>query len=123
MVMSLPVSASVPDLAITIPTGFAAALGLWFATTTAILLAEAGLARRIANFRLLNTWQALPVAEVRAGVLLDQECVTDRQRSAVHPVRAQPASGPQISRILLRIAAFTFGLGVALPTLAQNISG
>jgi hypothetical protein len=48
--MSLPVSASVPDLAMTIPTGFAAALGIWFATTTAILLAEAGLARRIAKF-------------------------------------------------------------------------
>jgi len=44
--MSLPVSASVPDLAMTIPTGFAAALGIWFATTTAILLAETGLARR-----------------------------------------------------------------------------
>ena len=26
----------------TVPTGFAAALGIWFATTTAMLLAEAG---------------------------------------------------------------------------------
>ena len=121
--MSLLVSASVPDQAITIPTGFAAALGIWFATTTAILFAEAGLARRIANFRLINAWQALPVAEVRAGLRLGQPFVTDRQRSAVCPVHAQPASGSQISRILLRIAAFAFGLGVTLPTLAQTISG
>ena len=121
--MSLPVSASAPDLAIRIPTGFAAALGIWFIAMTAILVAEAGLARRIAKFRLLNTWQALPVAEVWAGPRLDQQCVTSRQKSAVRPVRAQPASGSQISRILLRIAAFAFGLGVTLPTLAQTISG
>jgi hypothetical protein len=125
MVMSLPVSASVPDLAMTIPTGFAAALGIWFATTTAILLAEAGLARRIARFPLLSTWQALSVTvvRVRAGLRLEQKCVTTRQRSAVRSAHAQPASGSQISRILLRIAAFAFGLGVALPTLAQTISG
>ena len=59
--MSLPVSASVPDLALTVPEGFATALGIWFATATAILLAEARLARRIAKFRLFSTWRALPV--------------------------------------------------------------
>ena len=53
--MSLPVSASVPDLAITMSRGFAAALGIWFATTTATLFAEAGLARRVAKFRLLGS--------------------------------------------------------------------
>src|SRR5438046_914599 len=60
MVMSLPVSASVPDLAMTVPTGFAAALGIWFAATTAMLIAEAGLARRIAKFRAFGTWRAPP---------------------------------------------------------------
>jgi hypothetical protein len=123
MVMSLPVSASVPDLAITMSRAFAAALGIWFVTTTATLFAEAELARRIAKCRLLNMGQAFPVAEVRAGLRLDQQCVTNRQRSAVRPVRARPASRSQISRILLRIAAFAFGLGVTLPTLAQTISG
>ena len=121
--MSLPVSASVPDLAMTIPTGFAAALGIWFATTTAILLAEAGLARRIAKFRSFSTWQAPPVTEVRAALRLEQQCVTPRQRRGARPADRQPASVFQISRILLRIAAFAFGLGVALPTLAQTISG
>ena len=90
--MSLPVSASVPDLAMTIPTGFAAALGIWFATTTAILFAEAGLARRIAKFRLLEPWQALPVAEVRAALPLEQQCVTTRQKSVGRAAYQQPAS-------------------------------
>ena len=121
--MSLPVSAFVPDLAMTIPTGFAAALGIWFATTTAILLAETGLARRIAKFRLFSTWQAFPVTEVRAALRLEQQRVPPRQRRGARPADRQPASGFQISRILLRIAAFAFGLGVALPTLAQTISG
>ena len=121
--MSLPVSVSVPDLAMTIPTGFAAALGIWFATTTAILLAETGLARRIAKFRLFSTWQAFPVTEVRAALRLEQQRVTPRQRRGAGPADRQRASGFQISRILLRIAAFAFGLGVALPTLAQTISG
>ena len=121
--MSLPVSAFVPDLAMTIPTGFAAALGIWFATTTAILLAETGLARRIAKFRLFSTWQAFPVTEVRAALRLEQQRVTPRQRRGARPADRQRASGFQISRILLRIAAFAFGLGVALPTLAQTISG
>jgi hypothetical protein len=123
MVMSLPVSASVPDLAITIPTGFAAALGIWFATTTAILFAEVGLVRRIAKFRLLSTRQSLPVIEVRTALRLEQQRVTTRQRSVGRPAYQQPASRLQISRILLRIAAFAFGLGVTLPTLAQTISG
>src|ERR1700732_2119620 len=123
MVMSLPVSASVPDLAMTIPTGFAAALGIWFATTTAILIAETGLARRIAKFRLFSTWQPSPVTEVRAALPLEQQRVTPRQRRGARPADRQPASVFQISRILLRIAAFAFGLGVALPTLAQTISG
>jgi Pectate lyase superfamily protein len=35
----------------------------------------------------------------------------------------QPASGVHITRGLLRLAAFAFGLGVTLPTLAQTISG
>ena len=66
--MSLPVSASVPNLAMTIPTGFAAVLGIWFATASAILFAEAGLARRIAKFRLFSTRQAPPVTEVPAAL-------------------------------------------------------
>ena len=49
--------------------------------------------------------------------------MTARQRSGVRPAHRQPASGLQITRTLLRIAAFAFGLGVALPTLAQTISG
>ena len=121
--MSLPVSASVPDLAMTVPTGFAAALGIWFAATTAILLAEAGLARRIARFRLFSTWRVLPVSTVRAALRLEQQSETTRQRSSVRPAYRQPAGGLQIARTLLRIAAFAFGLGVTLPTLAQTISG
>jgi len=67
--MPLPVTTSALDLAITIPTAFAAALGIWFATTTAILLAEAGRARRIARLRSSSTWRALPVTHVRAALL------------------------------------------------------
>jgi len=107
--MSMPVSAPAPDLAMMIPTGFAAVLGIWFATTTAILLAEVGLPRRIAKFRLFSTWRT--------------HSVTIRQRSGVPPTHRQPATGSRITRTLLRIAAFAFGLGVALPTLAQTISG
>ena len=121
--MSLPVSASVPDLAMTVPTGFAAALGIWFATATAILLAEAGLARPIAKLLLLSTWQALPVTEVGAALRLGQNCVTTGQRNDARPARQQPVGGLQITHIVLRIAAFALGLGVALPTLAQTING
>lgn len=119
--MSLPVSASVPDLAMTVPTGFAAALGIWFATATAILISEAGVARRIAKFRLFSAWRALPVFQVPA--LREQQSETTRQRSGVRPAQRQPASKLHITRTLLRIAAFAFGLGVALPTLAQTITG
>ncbi len=107
--MSMPVSAPAPDLAMMIPTGFAAALGVWFAATTAILLAEVGLPRRIAQFRLYSTWRT--------------HSVTIRQRSGAPPTHRQPATGSQITRTLLRIAAFAFGLGVTLPTVAQTISG
>ena len=120
--MSLPVSAPVPDLAMTVPTGFAAALGIWFVTATAILISEAGVARRIAKFRLFSAWRALPVSQVRAA-LREQQSETTRQRSGVRPADRQPADGSDITRNLLRIAAFAFGLGVALPTLAQTISG
>ena len=37
--------------------------------------------------------------------------------------RRQPASGLRTTRTLLRIAAFAFGLGVTLPTVAQTING
>ena len=121
--MSLPVSASVPDLAMTVPTGFAAALGIWFATATAILISEAGVARRIAKFRLFSAWRALPVFQVPAALREQQSETTTRQRSGVRPAHRQPASGSDITRTLLRIAAFAFGLGVALPVLAQTISG
>jgi hypothetical protein len=123
MVMSLPVSASVPDLAMTVPTGFAAGLGIWFATTTAILLAEVGLAHRIAKFRVFSTWRALPVFEVRAALGLEQQSTPAGQRSGVRATHGQSANGLQITRTLLQIAAFAFGLGVTLPTLAQTISG
>src|SRR5947207_3388881 len=123
MVMSLPVSASVPNPAMMIPTGFAAVLGIWFATTTGILLVEAGLTRRIAKFRLFSMWRALPVTKVRAALLVEQQCVTRRQRSGTRPPHRQLGGGSHITRTLLRIAAFAFGLGVALPTLAQTISG
>jgi hypothetical protein len=123
MVMSLPVSASVPDLAMTVPTGFAAALGIWFAATTAMLLAEAGLARHITKFRLFGLWRAPPVSRVRAALRLEQQSETTTQRSAVRPAHRQPTSGLHVTRTLLRIAAFAFGLGVALPTLAQTITG
>ncbi len=65
--MPVPIPASVPDVAMTLPTVFAAALGIWFATTTAILLAETGLARRITKFRLFSAWRALPVISARAA--------------------------------------------------------
>ena len=121
--MFLPVSASVPNLAMTIPTGFAAALGIWFSTTTAVLLAEAGLAHRIGKCPLFRKWRALPVTEVGPVLRLEQQCVTTRLRTGLRPAPRQSASGLQIPRTLLRIAAFAFGLGVALPTLAQTISG
>ena len=121
--MSLPVSASVPDLALTVPTGFAAALGIWFATATGILLAEARLARRIAKFRLFSTWRALPVSEIQAALRLEQRSENTRQRSGGRSAERHPAGALQITRTLLRIVAFAFGLGVALPTLAQTISG
>ena len=118
--MFLPVSASVPNLAMTIPTGFAAALGIWFATTTAVLLAEAGLAHRIGKCPLFRKWRALPVTEVGPVLRLEQQCVTTRLRTGLRPAPRQSASGLQIPRTLLRIAAFAFGLGVALPTLGAD---
>jgi hypothetical protein len=39
------------------------------------------------------------------------------------PDQRQPPFGLQITRGFLRLAAFAFGLGVALPTLAQTING
>ena len=39
------------------------------------------------------------------------------------PDQRQPPFGLQITRGILRLAAFAFGLGVALPTLAQTING
>jgi hypothetical protein len=39
------------------------------------------------------------------------------------PDQRQPPLGLQITRGFLRLAAFAFGLGVALPTLAQTING
>lgn len=39
------------------------------------------------------------------------------------PDQRQPPLGLQIARGFLRLTAFAFGLGVALPTLAQTISG
>jgi Pectate lyase superfamily protein len=121
--MSLPVSASVPDLAITVPTGVAAAFGIWFATATAILISEAGVAHCIAKSRLFSAWRALPVSQGRAHIRLEQQSETTRQRSGGRPAHRQPASGSNITRALLRVAAFAFGLGVALPTPAQTISG
>jgi len=64
--MSLPTPTSVPDLVITSRTAFAVALGIWFATTTAILLAETGLTRRVAKFWLFSRWRAVHITHVRA---------------------------------------------------------
>jgi len=49
--------------------------------------------------------------------------VTVRQTSAFRRAHWQPATGLQLTRTLLRITAFAFGLGVTLPTLAQTING
>jgi hypothetical protein len=65
--MCLPIPASVPDLAMTMPTVFAAALEIWFATTTAILIAETRLVHRIAKFRCHINWRVLPVVHVLAA--------------------------------------------------------
>jgi hypothetical protein len=65
--MPLPTPASVPDLATSMPTVFAVALGVWFATTTAILIAETRLVHRIAKFRFYNIWRVLPVVHVLAA--------------------------------------------------------
>lgn len=81
------------------------------------------MARRIAKFRLFNTRRALSVSKVPASLGLEQQSTTAGQRSGVRPAHGQPASGLQITRTLLRITAFAFGLGVTLPTLAQTISG
>jgi hypothetical protein len=63
----MPIPASVADLAMTLPTVFTAALGIWFAATTAILLAEPGLTRRISKFRLFSVCRALPMICARAA--------------------------------------------------------
>lgn len=49
--------------------------------------------------------------------------MTDNLATAVWLGRERHAPGLQITRGLLRFAAFAFGLGVTLPTLAQTISG
>src|SRR6516165_699698 len=98
--------AYVPDLAMKIPLVFACAFGVWFVVATAVLVAEAGLSSRIVNFRLLSPSRA-----------------AFRRTQAARLVRRQPEIYLQITRSLLRIAAFGFGLGVALPTLAQTING
>ena len=49
--------------------------------------------------------------------------MTVRQTSAFRRAHWQPATGLQLTRTLLRITAFAFGLGVTLPTLAQTING
>jgi ABC-type polysaccharide/polyol phosphate export permease len=64
--MPVPIPASVADLAMTVPTLFAAALGIWFAGTTAILLSETRLTRRITKFRLFSAWPATPTVYARA---------------------------------------------------------
>jgi hypothetical protein len=62
--MSPLIPASVPDLATAMPTVFATALGIWFATTTAILIVEIRLLRRIAKFRFHIMRRVLPVVHV-----------------------------------------------------------
>lgn len=49
--------------------------------------------------------------------------MTARQTSGDRAGHREPATGLQITRTLLRIAAFAFGLGVTLPTVAQTING
>src|SRR5215469_5587152 len=98
--------AYVPDLAMKIPLIFACAFGVWFVVATAVLVAEAGLSSRVVKFRLLSPSRA-----------------ASRRTQAARLVRRQPEIYLQITRSLLRIAAFGFGLGVALPTLAQTING
>jgi hypothetical protein len=49
--------------------------------------------------------------------------VIARQTSGDRAGHWDPETGLQITRTLLRIAAFAFGLGVTLPTLAQTIEG
>ena len=43
--------------------------------------------------------------------------------TGVRQAQQKQAVGLQITRGLLRLAAFAFGLGIALPTLAQTIGG
>ena len=100
--MSLPVSASVPDLAMTVPTGFAATLGIWFATATAILISEAEVARHIAKFRLFSAWRALPVFQGPAAL---REQQSDREAASARLTASQPADRilPELSCGLRRL--------------------
>ena len=120
--MTVPTPASVADLAMTVPTLFAAALGIWFAGTTAILLSATRLTRRITKFRLFSAMASDPHG-LRSGCPTESEqhSVIARQTSGDPAGHWDPAAGLQITRTLLRIAAFAFGLGVTLPTLAQTI--
>ena len=81
--MPVSIPASVADLAMTVPTMFAAALGIWFAGTTAILLSETRLTRRITKFRLFNAWPATPRSTLglsdRIGAAF-RDCQTDKRR-------------------------------------------
>lgn len=71
---SVPIPTFVLDLAMTIPPTIAAALGIWFVTTTVILLAETGLSRRIAKIRLSNMRRVLRITRIRSTL-------TDRSNS------------------------------------------
>src|SRR5437870_9565859 len=63
--------------------------------------------------------------DLRTGcpTALEQQYVTARQTSGDRAGHREPGTGLQITRTLLRIAAFAFGLGVTLPTVAQTING
>ncbi|MBV8937540.1 MAG: hypothetical protein JO095_17285, partial [Alphaproteobacteria bacterium] len=102
----------------TMPLVFAGALAIWFASATTILVAELGLPQRVAKLRLLDrscavSWDLLHT-RLRANL---------PHRTRQPAIVRQRAIGPQITRGLLQVAAFAFGLGVTLPTLAQTISG
>jgi hypothetical protein len=112
----------------TMPMVFAAALGIWFAATTAILVIESRLSRSIVDFRLFSSSRTYSFTQLHAHSRIalpfwGQQPAIARQTYAARPAYRKPDMGLQITRSLLRTAAFAFGLGVTLPTLAQTING
>jgi hypothetical protein len=117
MVMSLHLLAAA-DLAATPPAASGAAGIPWLAATTAAVMAVARLSRDAAKASLIHSVRALWRGPAPAW-----ESPSATGKPIFGARLDQKEARCQITRWLLRLAAFAFGLGVAFPTLAQTITG